>query len=121
MQRSLKRGTAAACMLAAVPAMAFAATPTAGGKYTGKSATGKSVVIKVSKSGKSGKFTYCGDKQGVAFKIKDGKFTATLSVQGPGTVFKATGKFTSAKKVSGKIKTILTCDGTPAKYSAKLK
>jgi hypothetical protein len=115
---------AAICALAlafAAAAIAIAATPKAGGKYTGKSSTGKSVVIKVSKSRKSGRFIYCEDAQGVKFKIKHGKFTAKLSVQGPGTVFKATGKFTSKRKVRGRITQILTCDGEPAKYSAKLK
>jgi hypothetical protein len=114
---------AAICALAVTlaGAAALAATPKAGGKYTGKSSTGKSVVIKVSKSRKSGVFVYCKDAQGVKFKIKHGKFTAKLSVQGPGTVFKATGKFTSKRKVSGRITQILTCDGKPADYSAKLK
>jgi hypothetical protein len=110
------------CALALIPAaVALGARPKAGGKYTGKSATGKSVVIKVSKSRKRGRFIYCKDEQGVKFKIKGGKFTAKLSVQGPGTVFKATGRFTSRTRVKGKITKILTCDGKPAKYSAKLK
>ena len=114
---------AAICALAVTlaAAAALAATPKAGGKYTGKSSTGKSVVIKVSKSRKSGRFVYCKDAQGVKFKIKHGKFTAKLSLQGPGTIFKATGRFTSKRKVKGRITKIDTCDRKPAKYSAKLK
>ena len=102
-------------------AVAPAAGPKHGGRYTGKSSTGKSVVIKVSKNGRSGRFVYCKDVQGVKFRIRHGKFTAKLSVQGPGTVFKATGKFTSKRRVKGRITKILTCDGKPAKYSAKLR
>src|SRR6478672_10507407 len=118
---SAARPVAALCALALVPAVALAASPKHGGRYTGKSSTGKSVVIKVSKSGKRGRFVYCGDAQGVKFRIKHGRFTAKLTLQGPGTVFKATGRFTSKRRVKGAVKKILTCDGKPAKYSAKLR
>lgn len=117
----MKRLVAICALALLVAAAALAATPKGGGKYTGKSSTGKSVVIKVAKNRKSGRFIYCKDAQGVKFTIKGGKFTAELSVQGPGTVFKATGTFTSKRKVKGKITKIVTCDGKPAKYSAKLK
>ena len=116
----MKRPVAALCAIALVPAVALAASPKHGGKYVGRSSTGKSVVIKVSKSGKRGRFVYCKDEQGVKFRIRHGKFTAKLTIQGPGTVFKATGTFTSRRRVKGRIKKIVTCDGKPAKYSAKL-
>jgi hypothetical protein len=111
------------CAAALIPAaVALAAHPKHGGRYSGKSSTGKSVVIKVSHSGKRGRFVYCKDEQGVRFKIRpSGRFTATLKLQGPGTVFKATGRFTSRRKVRGRIRKVLTCDGKPAKYSAKLR
>jgi hypothetical protein len=118
----VKRILAILCAAALAPAtIALAASPKHGGTYRGKSATGKSVVIKVSKSGKRGRFVYCKDAQGVKFRIKRGRFTATLKLKGPGTVFKATGKFTSKRRVKGRITKLLTCDGKPAKYSAKLR
>src|SRR3954466_4326673 len=115
----MKRSAAALCAVALAPAVALAASPKHGGRYVGKSSTGKSVVIKVSKSGKRGRFVYCKDAQGVRFRIRHGRFTATLKIKGPGTVFKATGRFTSKRRVKGRITKVLTCDGKPAKYSAK--
>src|SRR3954454_24608394 len=107
----MKRSAAALCAVALAPAVALAAHPKHGGRYTGRSSTGKSVVIKVSHSGKRGRFVYCKDEQGVRFRIKpSGRFTATLKLQGPGTVFKATGRFTSRRKVTGRIRKVLTCD-----------
>src|SRR4051795_10598200 len=100
----MKRSAAALCAVAIVPAVALAAAPKHGGRYTGKSSTGKSVVIKVAKSGKRGRFVYCKDAQGVKFRIRSsGRFTATLKLHGPGTVFKATGRFTSRRRVKGRI------------------
>jgi hypothetical protein len=117
------RAAALFCVAALLPAgVALAAHPKRDGRYIGKSSTGKSVVIKVSHSGKRGRFVYCQDNQGVKFRIRpSGRFTATLKLQGPGTVFKATGRFTTRHRVRGRIRKVLTCDGKPAKYSAKLR
>jgi hypothetical protein len=116
-----------------VPALAIAAAPEPGGRYSGKSTpvlgnARHSVVIKVSGDGKRGTFRYCGDRPRrsvrARFRIrKGGRFTATRYERRDGrrtATFKATGRFASRSKVRGRIVVVFRCDFFPGSYTARL-
>ena len=119
--------------LVALPAVALAANPKPGGRYSGKSkvllgAARHSVVIKISSDGKSGTIRYCGDRPrksvGAAFKVSGGRFTATRREQRSGArvvTFQAKGTFKSRRRVSGQIVVVFTCDHMPGKFTARLR
>ena len=128
MARTFKWGIAllALCAAVVVPALALAADPVKGGRYTGKSTpilSGKkhSVVIRVSSDGTRGTMRYCGDRprraETVRFRIRNGSFKATKRIRRKGrrvVSFQATGTFRSRSRVSGEIVVVFKCDRSPA-------
>jgi hypothetical protein len=123
-----------ACLaLAAVPTVAFAANPKPGGRYSGKSkvllgTARHSVVIKISKDGKSGTIRYCGDRPRksvtAGFKVSGGAFTASKRELRKGTrveTFRAKGTFKSRRRISGQIVVVFKCDSMPGKFTARLR
>ena len=135
MTRILKWGIALLALCAAVvlPALALAADPVKGGRYSGKSRpilgdTKHTVVIRVSSDGTRGTMRYCGDRrrrsETVRFRIRNGSFKATKRIRRKGrrvVSFQATGKFRSRTRVSGDIVVVFRCDRTPGTYSARLR
>ena len=135
MSRTLKWGIALLALCAAVvgPALALAADPVKGGRYSGKSRpilNGKkhSVVIRVSGDGTRGTMRYCGDRrrraETVRFRIRNGRFKATKRVRRKGrrvVSFQATGSFRSRSRVTGQIVVVFKCDRMPGPYSARLR
>jgi hypothetical protein len=133
--RTLRRGVAlvALCAAVVVPALALAADPVKGGRYTGKShpllsSRTHSVVIRVSDDGTRGTMRYCGDRrrrsETVRFRIRNGRFKATKRIRRKGSrvvSFQATGTFSSRTRVSGEIVVVFKCDRAPASYSARLR
>ena len=121
------------CLVVAVPAIAVAANPRNGGRYTGKSkpilgAKGHTVSIRISSDGTRGTIRYCGDRRRRAmsarFRVRDGRFTAKKRQRRGGArvvTFQATGRFTSATKVSGDIVVVFECDHIPGSYTARLR
>jgi hypothetical protein len=121
------------CVAVTLPAIAVAASPRKGGHYTGKSTPllgtkRHTVSIRVSSTGKTGTLRYCGDRRRRAmsarFKVRKGRFTATKRVRRQGkriVTFQATGRFTSAKRVSGDIVVVFECDHSPGSYTARLR
>lgn len=135
MARSLRWGIAIAALCAAVivPALALAADPVKGGRYSGKSSpilsTKKhSVVIRVSGDGERGTMRYCGDRrrraETVRFRIRNGRFKATKRITRKGrrvVSFQATGTFRTRSRVRGEIVVVFKCDRMPGPYSARLR
>lgn len=135
MPRTLKWTVAFAALCAAVvvPALALAADPVKGGRYSGKSrpilsAKKHSVVIRVSADGTRGTMRYCGDRprraQTVRFRIRDGRFRATKRIRRKGrrvVSFQATGSFRTRTRVAGDIVVVFRCDGMPGPFSARLR
>ncbi|MGH2978609.1 MAG: hypothetical protein ACRDLQ_03100 [Solirubrobacterales bacterium] len=135
MARGLKWaiGLVALCAAVVVPALALAADPVKGGRYSGKSrpilsAKKHSVVIRVSGDGKRGTMRYCGDRprraQTVRFRIRDGRFRATKRIRRKGrrvVSFQATGTFRTRSRVSGEIVVVFRCDRMPGPFSARLR
>ena len=135
MSRTLKWGIAllALCAAAVGPALALAADPVKGGRYSGKSRpilNGKqhSVVIRVSGDGTRGTMRYCGDRrrraETVRFRIRNGRFKATKRIRRQGrrvVSFQATGSFSSRSRVTGQIVVVFKCDRMPGPYSARLR
>jgi len=133
--RTLRWGVAllALCATVVVPALALAADPVKGGRYTGKSKPilgdkKHSVVIRVSGDGTRGTMRYCGDRrrraETVRFRIRNGSFTATKRIRRKGrrvVSFQATGRFRSRSRVTGDIVVVFKCDRTPGTYSARLR
>jgi hypothetical protein len=133
--RNLRWGIALLALCAAVvgPALALAADPVKGGRYSGKSRpilNGKkhSVVIRVSGDGTRGTMRYCGDRrrraETVRFRIRNGSFKATKRIRRRGrrvVSFQATGRFRSRSRVTGDIVVVFKCDRTPGSYSARLR
>jgi hypothetical protein len=133
--RTLRWGIALLALCAAVvgPALALAADPVKGGRYTGKSKPilgdkKHSVVIRVSGDGTRGTMRYCGDRrrraQTVRFRIRGGRFKATKRIRRKGrrvVSFQATGRFRSRSRVTGDIVVVFRCDRTPGTYSARLR
>jgi hypothetical protein len=124
---------AALCAAAVGPALALAADPVKGGRYSGKSrpilsAKKHSVVIRVSSDGTRGRMRYCGDRprraQTVRFRIRDGRFRATKRVRRKGrrvVSFQATGTFRTRTRISGQIVVVFRCDAMPGPFSARLR
>jgi hypothetical protein len=135
MPRTLKWGIALIALCAAVvlPALALAADPVKGGRYSGKarpilSSKTHSVVIRVSDSGTRGTMRYCGDRprrvETVRFRIRNGRFRATKRITRKGrrvVSFQATGTFRTRSRVSGEIVVVFKCDSAPGSYSARLR
>jgi hypothetical protein len=121
------------CLAVAVPAVAFAANPQNGGRYTGKSkpllgAKRHTVSIRVSTDGTRGTLRYCGDRKRRAmsarFRIKKGRFTATKRQRRKGkrvVTFQAKGRFASRTRVTGDIVVVFECDHIPASFTARLR
>lgn len=122
------------CMAVAVPAVAVAASPQDGGRYTGKSkpilgAKRHTVSIRVSSDGTRGTLRYCGDRRrramSAGFRIrKGGRFTATKRARRKGrrvVIFQATGRFTSRTRVRGDIVVVFECDRIPGSFTARLR
>jgi hypothetical protein len=126
-------GVAALCAAVVLPALALAADPVKGGRYSGRStpvlgAKKHSVVIRVSSNGRRGTMRYCGDRrrraETVRFRIRNGRFKATKRVTRRGSrvvSFQATGSFRSRTRVSGRIVVVFKCDRIPGEYSARLR
>ena len=135
MSRTLRWGIALLALCAAVvgPALALAADPVKGGRYTGKSRPilndkKHSVVIRVSGDGTRGTMRYCGDRrrraETVRFRIRNGRFKATKRIRRKGrrvVSFQATGRFRSRSRVTGQIVVVFKCDRMPGPYSARLR
>jgi hypothetical protein len=133
--RTLRWGIALLALCAAVvgPALALAADPVKGGRYSGKSKPilgdkQHSVVIRVSGDGTRGTMRYCGDRrrraETVRFRIRDGRFKATKRIRRKGrrvVSFQATGSFRTRSRVTGDIVVVFKCDRTPGTYSARLR
>ena len=123
----------ALCAAVLVPALAVAADPIKGGRYTGKSRTiltarKHSVVIRVSPDGARGTIRYCGDRPRRAvtarFRIRDGRFKATKRARRSGrhvVTFQATGTFRTRSRVGGQIVVVFRCDQMPGPFSARLR
>jgi len=122
------------CMVIAVPAIAVAADPRKGGRYTGKSkpllgTKRHTVSIRVSSDGNRGTFRYCGDRRrramSAGFRVRNGRFTATKRERRKGgkrvVTFQATGRFTSRTRVRGNIVVVFECDHVPGSYTARLR
>lgn len=85
-------------------------------------------MITVSSSGTRGTIKYCGDRRGKSVKArfkmrKGGKFKAIRHGRRGKTRFvnfQATGRFTSKKRVTGRIVVVFKCDHNPGTYVAKL-
>jgi hypothetical protein len=126
-------GLIALCAAVVLPALALAADPVKGGRYSGQSrpilsAKKHSIVIRVSDDGTRGTMRYCGDrprrKETVRFRIRDGRFRATKRVRRKGrrvVSFQATGSFRTRSRVSGDIVVVFKCDRTPGPFSARLR
>jgi hypothetical protein len=126
-------GLAALCAAIALPALARAADPVKGGRYTGKSrpllGTKKhTVVVRVSGDGTRGTMRYCGDRrrraETVRFRIRNGRFKATKRVRRRGkrvVSFQATGTFRTRSRLTGRIIVVFRCDHQPGEYSARLR
>jgi hypothetical protein len=124
---------AALCAAAVGPALALAADPVKGGRYSGKSrpilsAKKHSVVIRVSSDGTRGTMRYCGDRrrraETVRFRIRNGRFKATKRIRRKGrrvVSFQASGRFRSRSRVTGQIVVVFKCDRMPGPYSARLR
>jgi len=133
--RTLKWGIALVALCAAVvlPALALAADPVKGGRYTGQSrpilsSKKHSVVIRVSADGARGTVRYCGDRrrraETVRFRIRDGSFKATKRIRRKGqrvVSFQATGTFRTRSRVTGQIVVVFKCDRMPGPFSARLR
>lgn len=112
-----------------VPAVALAATPVAGGKYSGKVA-GKKVTLKLEKGSVSkGKVVVdCGKTGGgkqsaIGVKVKDdGSFDAKAKTpfKGEPPPIELKGKFKSSSKAKAKL-TLIVCDGKGGKVTLKQK
>jgi hypothetical protein len=123
----------ALCAAVVIPALALAADPVKGGRYSGKSRPllgdkKHSVVIRVSGDGTRGTMRYCGDRrrraETVRFRIRNGSFKATKRIRRRGrrvVSFQATGRFRSRSRVTGDIVVVFKCDRTPGSYSARLR
>ena len=122
------------CLAVAVPAIAVAADPQKGGRYTGKSkpilgSKKHRVSIRISSDGQSGTLRYCGDRRRGAmsarFKVRDGRFTAIRRERRRGgkrvVTFQATGRFTRRTRVKGDIVVVFKCDHIPGSYTARLR
>ena len=122
------------CLAAALPAVALAADPQKGGRYTGKSkpilgAKKHTVSIRVSQDGKTGTLRYCGDRRRRAmsarFRVRNGRFTATKRERRRGgkrvVTFQAKGRFTSRTRVRGDIVVVFKCDHIPGSFTARLR
>jgi hypothetical protein len=126
-------GSTALCAAVLGPALALAADPVKGGRYTGRSTpvlgTAKhSVVIRVSADGRRGTIRYCGDRprraETVRFRIRNGRFKATKRARRGGSrvvIFQATGSFRTRARVRGRIVVVFKCDRVPGRYSARLR
>jgi hypothetical protein len=124
---------AALCAAVVVPALALAADPVKGGRYTGKSTTlltarKHSVAIRVSADGSRGTIRYCGDRPRRAvtarFRIRDGRFRARKRTRRSGVrvvTFQATGTFRTPSRVSGQIVVVFRCDHQPGAFTARLR
>jgi hypothetical protein len=124
---------AALCAAVVVPALALAADPVKGGRYTGQSQTiltarKHSVVIRVSSDGNRGTIRYCGDRPQRAvtarFRIRDGRFRARKRTRRSGVrvvTFQATGTFRTPSRVSGQIVVVFRCDQMPGAFTARLR
>ena len=135
MSRTLRWSIALLALCAAVvgPALALAADPVKGGRYSGKSKPilgdkKHSVVIRVSGDGTRGTMRYCGDRrrraETVRFRIRNGSFKATKRIRRKGrrvVSFQATGRFRTRSRVTGDIIVVFKCDRTPGTYSARLR
>jgi hypothetical protein len=133
--RTFRWGIALIALCAAVilPALALAADPVKGGRYSGKSRPilgdrKHSVVIRVSSDGTRGTMRYCGDRrrrsETVGFRIRNGSFKATKRIRRRGrrvVSFQATGRFRTRSRVTGDIVVVFKCDRTPGSYSARLR
>ena len=103
----------ALCAAVVGPALALAADPVNGGRYTGRSSPilgnkKHSVVIRVSDDGKRGTIRYCGDRrrrsETARFRIRDGRFKATKRITRKGrrvVSFQATGSFRTRSRING--------------------
>jgi hypothetical protein len=123
----------ALCAAVVIPALALAADPVKGGRYSGKSRPllgdkKHSIVIRVSGDGTRGTMRYCGDRrrraETVRFRIRNGSFKATKRIRRRGrrvVSFQATGRFRSRSRVTGDIVVVFKCDRTPGSYSARLR
>lgn len=121
------------CVVVAIPAVALAADPRKGARYTGKSkpilgSKGHTVSIRISSDGKTGTFRYCGDRRRRAmsarFRVRNGRFTAKKRERRRGkriVTFQATGRFSSSTRVSGDIVVVFECDHIPGTYTARLR
>jgi hypothetical protein len=122
------------CIAVAVPAIAVAANPQKGGRYTGKSKPilgfkRHTVSIRISSDGQRGTIRYCGDRRrramSAGFRVRKGRFTAKRRERRKGgkrvVVFQATGQFTSRTRVRGDIVVVFECDHTPGTYTARLR
>ena len=135
MSRTLRWGITLLALCAAIvgPALALAADPVKGGRYSGKSNPilgdkKHSVVIRVSGDGTRGTMRYCGDRrrraETVRFRIRDGRFKATKRILRKGrrvVSFQATGSFRTRSRVTGDIVVVYKCDRTPGTYTARLR
>jgi hypothetical protein len=133
--RTFRRGIALLALCAAVilPALALAADPVKGGRYTGKaqpilSAKKHSVVIRVSSDGTRGTIRYCGDRprkvETARFRIRNGSFKATKRITSKGrrvVSFQVTGTFRTRSRVTGEIVVVFKCDRAPGTYTARLR
>jgi hypothetical protein len=122
------------CVAVAVPAVAIAASPQSGGRYTGKSkpilgAKRHTVSIRISSDGTRGTLRYCGDRRrramSAGFRLrKGGRFTATKRQRRKGkrvVTFQAKGRFTSRTRVKGDIVVVFECDRIPGTFTARLR
>ena len=122
------------CLAAALPAVALAADPQKGGRYTGKSkpilgAKKHTVSIRVSQDGKTGTLRYCGDRRRRAmsarFRVRNGRFTATKRERRRGgkrvVTFQAKGRYTSRTRVRGDLVVVFKCDHIPGSFTARLR
>jgi len=121
------------CAVVAIPAVALAANPRKGARYTGKTkpilgSKGHRVSIRISSDGTRGTIRYCGDRRRKAmsagFRVRNGRFTATKRERRRGArvvTFQATGRFSSATRVSGDIVVVFKCDHIPGSYTARLR
>jgi len=119
--------------LAIVPAIALAANPKPGGRYSGRSKpilgnARHSVVIKVSSNGRRGTIRYCGDRRrrstSAGFGLRNGRFSATKRERRSGkrvVTFQAKGTFASRRRVTGQIVVVFKCDHAPGTFTARLR
>jgi hypothetical protein len=126
-------GVVALCAAVVVPALALAADPVNGGRYSGRSSPilgnkKHSVVIRVSDDGTRGTMRYCGDRrrrsETARFRIRNGRFKATKRIRRKGrrvVSFQATGSFRTRTRVTGQIVLVFKCDRMPGPYSARLR